>query len=133
MLDRELAEAEFLRMCENCDIETEFAEDEKTEADAFEKEKRAVVKLIQKGSLVITEEGNAEYTPQRSVSQKPVTFKEPRGSALTAMGGVGKDQEMKRIMLAMVDFSDAHSVKQFIQMSKRDVAACLLLGSIFLQ
>ena len=133
MLDREICESEFQRMCEACDIETEFASDEKEDREDFEKHKEAIIKLIQRGSLVITEEGNAEYTPQRSVSKKPITFREPRGSALTAMGGAGKDQEIKRIMLAMVDFSDAHSVKQFILMAKRDITACVTIGSLFLQ
>ena len=83
-ISQEMAEAEFDRFVEMMDLELDPADmndNEKSEMlDASKRVKRA----IQRGSLIINDDGEAIYTPQRTESKNPFHFRELDGHALLA-------------------------------------------------
>lgn len=94
VVDLQSARGEFIRFAKvmRIDLDTTGLDDN-TRRDT-EKEIRDFVREIQRGSLMIDEEGQPVYTPQVSNRTKPFTFYRPKGGHLVA---IDKKQEHAKV------------------------------------
>ena len=105
VLDAETAELEFMRWAEamDLDIDTSFMDAEDT--TAFEKQKRKILTAMQRGGLVINDDGEAVFTPQNPKSRykEAITFHERTGASIMAMDGKKKNQDVAKTFAVMAD------------------------------
>lgn len=107
----EAAILEFERFCEEMDIETDESVLDQEDLTAWNKQKRRIVGAIMKGALVVNENGEAVYTPQKiEWDGEPLTFREPTTADLMTMDNKKKSQDMKKtvgVIAAMTKTSAA--------------------------
>lgn len=119
----ELAQAEFDRWAEAMDLDLDPAYMDSEDRTSFERQKRRVINALQRGSLVISEAGEAVYTPQKSQNCEPLTFHERTGASLMAMDGKKKNQEASKTYAVMADICQTHP-KTFAAMKGEDIKVC---------
>ena len=128
VVDKETAERDFDSFIEKMDIDVEMSEEDK---ETFDEQKDKMVKAIQKGSLVVEENGELTFIPQRSKDKDPITFYEPTGATLSAMDTRKKDENVKKTYAAMADMTHT-SASTFSKMSISDVKVCMAIFTLFL-
>lgn len=123
----DVCEGEFLRMCRARRIDTDVAEMTKGDQKLFELFKKAFVKAMRKGELVINADGNPEFTPPGG---QKITFHETTGAVLMAQDGFGTNDDIARVTavatamtksapgalskLHVVDFGTVNDVANFL-------------------
>ncbi len=102
-IDAETAEAEFERWAEENDLEFETSEMDVEDVDKFTRNKRRIIKALRRGSLVINEEGEAEYTPwfKDSKSHEPLKFHSMSFTALTQIDRRKSDHQVAKSIAAI--------------------------------
>jgi len=95
-VSQEVAEAEFDRFCEEMDIENDESVLDEEDLTQWLKGKRRLVKAMMNGSLVINENGEAVYTPQKSGDIAPLTFHESTVADLMVMDGKKKGHDVRK-------------------------------------
>jgi len=131
-ITREVAELDFTRFVEAMDIDVDT--DNMTEDDkkSFNSTKDRIVKAIEKGSLVINDNGEPVYTPQRGgEDSNPITFYEPTGASLMAMDKKGKDEDIRKLYSVMADMTKTSS-GIFSKMKMSDLKVCQAITMLFL-
>jgi hypothetical protein len=127
----EVAEVEFNRFVELMDLDC----DEKSMGDedrqGFTEQKEKLIKAICKGSLVVNEEGEPIFTPQRTKDAKPITFYEPTGASLMAMDRKKKTEDVAKLYATMADMTRTDS-KTFAKMKNADLKVCMAITTLFL-
>lgn len=124
----EVAQADFLRMCETFRVdldETSMTDAEKADLKSLRAE---VVKDIRAGRLVISAEGFPTYNP---VGQKPLVFKKPTGATMMALETHPGEKNISNTMAALTDMTES-SAGLFSKMEARDVQRLMRLGKLFL-
>ena len=104
----EIAESEFQRFCDEMDLDVDTEVMDAEDKTAFEKIKRRIIKAMQSGALVINENGEAVYTPQRSDYTDPITFHERTGNSALAMDGKKKNEDARKTYAVMGDICKVH-------------------------
>lgn len=130
-IDKETALVEFNRFVSAMDLsvnETDMDNDDKKD---FRLQKDRVVHAIMRGALVVNESGECVFTPTRVEDAKPITFYEPRGSALYAMDRKSKGADIGKFYAAMADITKT-SVKTFSDMRMVDLNVCMAITTLFL-
>lgn len=106
----EVANAEFDRWADEMDIDTDEASFDDEDRTAFRKQKGRIVRAIERGALVVNENGEAVYTPAhpRSKYKEPITFHERTGASLMAMDGKKKGHDIAKTYAVMADMCKVH-------------------------
>ena len=83
-ISESVAESEFERWADAVDIEYDEKVFDEASKNEFERNKTILVREIQRGSLVISDEGEATYTPwkKRTKDKTPMTFREKEAGDL---------------------------------------------------
>jgi len=128
VVDKETAERDFDSFIEKMDIDIEMSDEDKK---SFDEQKDKIVKAIQQGSLVVEENGEMTFTPQRSKDKDPIRFYEPTGATLSAMDTRKKDEDVSKTYAAMADMTHT-SASTFSKMAIKDVKLCMVIFTLFL-
>ena len=131
-IDEETARADLERLADMMDIDLTLDPDmDAKEQKDSQKSIDTVVKAIRKGDLVITDEGEAVFTPARSKGVDPITFREPTGATLLAADKYSDNQKMHK-MYAMVAEMTGTPNATFGKLKKSDMNVVMAVGIIFL-
>lgn len=90
---KELCEKEFERLCEVRRIETDPENMSKLELVLFESRKTAILRVMGRGDLVISKDGDPVYTPPGG---EALTFHKPTGATLMAQDGFPQNHDVAR-------------------------------------
>lgn len=127
----EMAEQEFNRFAEKMDLEFDISEMDPEDVKGFEQQKGIILKAIQKGSLVIDDDGQPVYTPQRTPDIAPIVFHEPTGASIMAMDGGKKTEDVKKLFRVMAD-ATRREPKVFSNLKMADLKVCMAVMTLFL-
>lgn len=130
-VDQETATVEFNRFTESMDLDVNLAEMSEEEEAEFKKHRGRLIKALQVGSLVINEEGEPIFTPQRGETETPIIFQEPRGSAIMAMDQKKKGHEVGKLYAIMADIT-GQTTGTFSKMKMSDLKICTAITTLFL-
>jgi len=124
-IDRETAESEFDRFVDEMDLDLDTSQMDAEDLASFNKHKSKIIRAVERGSLIINENGEAVYTPsnKRSKSQDPITFHERTGASLMAMDGKKRGHEVAKTYAVMADMCKVHP-SVFAGLAGTDVKVC---------
>lgn len=130
-LAKEVAEAEFQRFADTMALDVDVSEMDEDDRKGFQQQKAIIISALMSGALVINEEGEPTFTPQRTKDAAPVTFTEPTGASLMAMDRKKKSEDIGKLYATMADMSGTHS-STFSRMKMADLKVCMAVTTIFL-
>lgn len=130
----EAAEAEFERFATEMDLDLDTADMDAEDLTAFSKMKKRLIRAIMRGSLVITEDGEAQFTPQRPKSryQETITFHERTGASVMAMDMKKKGHDVAKTYAAMADMCKV-TPKVFAGLVGEDIKICEALFAFLME
>ena len=133
IIAKEAAVAEFDRFADAMDLDLDTADMDAEDLTQFNKQKSRIVRAIESGALVVNDNGEAVYTPQRSASKykEAITFHERTGAALMAMDGKKKNHDVAKTYAVMGDMCRVHP-NTFAGLSGTDVKVCEALFSLLM-
>ena len=126
-----VAEKEFLRFVDLMDLDVDPADMDEEDRKAFDQQKGRIIAAIQLGALVVKDNGEPVFTPQRTNDADPITFHEPTGASLMAMDRKKKTEDMAKLYAAMGDISKTHA-NVFAKMKMADLKVCIAITTLFL-
>lgn len=127
----EMAEQEFDRFVEAMDLEFDTGAMDQEDVKGFEHNKGIVIKAIQKGVLIIDDNGQPVYTLQRTEGVPPIVFREPTGASLMAMDNGRKAEDVKKLYNVMADVT-GRAPALFSSMKMADLKVCMAVITLFL-
>lgn len=127
----EVAEQEFNRFVEAMDLDVDPADMDEDDKKGFEQQRDRVVSAIQAGTVVINDNGEPVFTPQRTKDVEPITFHEPTGASLMAMDRKKKTEDIGKLYAAMGDMTKNHA-NVFSKMKMADLKVCMAITTLFL-
>lgn len=129
----EMAEQEFDRFVECMDLDVDTSGMDSEDLTAFNKQKGRIVKQIERGALVINDNGEAVYTPQnkRSEHSDAITFHERTGASLMAMDGKKKGHDVAKTYAVLADMCNVHP-NVFAGLVGTDVKVCEALFALLM-
>lgn len=130
-VDKETALVEFNRFVEKMDLFFDESDMDNDDKKDFTLQKDRIINAIMRGSLVVNENGECVFTPQRTDDAQPITFYEPRGSALMAMDRKKKNADMGKLFVSMGDITRTDA-KTFSNMRMADLHVCMAITTLFL-
>lgn len=125
---REMADAEFDRFTDMMDIDVDQSGMDSEDEDEMLKSKNRIVRAIQKGDLVIDDDGQAVYTPSNVNSKydKPLVFHEQSGAAIIASDKSKKGQNMRATFAIMGEMCKVHP-NVFVGLYGSDIKTCMAI------
>ena len=129
----EVAEVEFDRFVDCMDLDVDTSGMDAEDLTAFNKQKGRIVRQIERGALVINDNGEAVYTPQnpRSKHTDAITFHERTGASLMAMDGKKKNQDVAKTYAVMANMCKV-SPKVFAGLVGKDAKTCEALYALLM-
>lgn len=125
---RDVAEGEFDRMCQLRRVNTDPDDMTAEEYESFLEVRRKLVRVMERGELVVTETGDPIYTPPVP-SAKALTFHRPTGATFMAMDGSdGNQARLVRIITEMTRVPKGEIAK----LEAPDYVVCSTLANLFL-
>lgn len=128
---KEVAEQEFERFADAMDLDVDTSTMDDDDRKGFEQQKGRIVSAICSGSLVINDNGEPVFTPQRSKDAGPITFQEPDGAALMAMDRKKKSEDIGKLYATMGAMTGTNA-KTFSGMKMADLKVCMAITTLFL-
>jgi hypothetical protein len=128
---REVAEAEFARMCDAYRIEHDAAEMPKDELEEWNNLRNGIVRDMMSGAIVVGADGNPTYTAPEAGGAVSITFHPPTGATLLALETYPGGKQIANMLAAMADMTRTDR-GEFGKMPSRDVHACSRLAKLFL-
>jgi hypothetical protein len=125
---REVAEAEFDRMCDARRIETDTSELPDDEKAEFADIRGSIVRMIMRGALVVAESGDPTYTP---VGAPALTFHPATGATLMALETHPGGKSIANMMAALTEMTRTDP-GTFAKLAAPDAQACSRIGKLFL-
>lgn len=121
----EVAEAEFERFADSMDLDMDTSKLDAEDLTSFNKIKDRIIRAMQRGALVINDNGEAVYTPQRpnSKSKDAITFHERTGASLMAMDGKKKGHDVAKTYAILADMCRVHP-STFAGLAGPDIKVC---------
>ena len=119
----EVAEKEFDRFTNDMDLDVDEKFMDEEDLAAFNKQKRRIITAICNGSLVINDNGEAVYTPQKSGDIEPLVFRERTGASVMAMDNKKKNHDVAKTYAVMGDITKVHQ-NTFAKMKGIDIKIC---------
>lgn len=129
VVDKETALADFQRFVEVMDLDLDGLDDEDKQDVAAHKD--LIVDCIRYGKLIVNDNGEPVYTPQRSKNKEPLTFCEPDGAALMEMDRKKSFQDIGKQFAMMASLTKV-APKTFASMKYKDLKVCLAVTALFL-
>lgn len=110
VIETEAATLEFDRFAESMDLDLDETLMDDEDITAFKKQKNRIVRAIERGALIINENGEAVYTPQNEQSKhkEALTFHERTGASLMAMDSKKKNHDVSKTYAVMSDMCRVH-------------------------
>ena len=110
VVDTKTATIEFERFVESMDLDLDTADMDAEDLTAFNKQKSKIIRAIERGAMVINDNGEAVYTPQnpKSKYKEAITFHERTGASLMAMDGKKKNYDVTKTYAIMADMCNVH-------------------------
>ena len=133
VVDKETAKVEFDRFVELMDLDLDTSDMDADDLTGFNKQKRRIITAIERGSLVINEDGEAVFTPANAKSKynEPLTFHERTGASLKAMDGKKKGHDVAKTYAVLADMCRVNQ-KVFAGLVGTDVKVCEALFSLLM-
>ena len=126
---REVAEEEFERFVESMGIDDDPASMKAEDLEDFEALKGRIIRRIEKGSVIIHDNGEPEYIPQRTEDSPKLKFKEPTGATLMETDRKKTDiAKTTSLIAAMTEVSMATISK----LKVLDYKACSDIATLFM-
>ena len=130
-VDKETAESEIERFALAMDLDLDTSEMDEEDRKALDQQKRVLLLSIQKGNLVINENGEPVFTPTKGENREPLTFFEPDGASFMTMDKMKKNHDVAKMYGIMADMTKTHS-KVFAKLKHRDNKICQAIVTLFL-
>lgn len=129
----EVAEAEFQRFAEAMDLDVDVSKLDAEDLTAFNKSKDRILRAMSTGALMINENGEAVFTPQRPSSKhkESITFHERTGASLMAMDGKKKGHDVSKTYAVMGDMCRVHP-NVFAGLAGPDIKVCEALFALLM-
>lgn len=128
---KEVAEQEFNRFVEAMDLDVNPGDMDAEDKKGFEQQKDRIISAIQSGALVINDDGEPVFTPQRTNDAAAITFHEPTGASLMAMDRKKKTEDIGKLYASMGDITKTHA-STFSRMKMPDLKVCMAITTLFL-
>jgi hypothetical protein len=125
---------EFERFCGAMDLDFDLTKmTAEEDRKSFEQTRDRVVRSIERGHLIINENGEPVFTPQLGDgdARSPITFHEPTGATVLAIDKAKKGQDAQKTFLMLADFT-GQPVVRYAKMANRDFRVCQALMTLFL-
>lgn len=124
-ISREVAEKDFDRFVEEMDLDLDTAQMDQEDLTAFNRQKSRLLRAIERGHLIINENGEAVFTPnnKRSKHTEAITFHERTGASLMAMDSKKKNHDVAKTYAVMADMCKVHQ-SVFAGLVGSDVKTC---------
>ena len=126
-----VAESEFGRFVNLMDLDVDPADMDEDDRKGFDQQKGRIIAAIQLGALVVKDNGEPVFTPQRTNDAEPIVFHEPTGASLMAMDRKKKTEDMGKLYAAMGDITKTHA-NVFAKMKMADLKVCIAITTLFL-
>ncbi len=131
-VDREVAEAEFARFGEAMALDFDTERMDEDDRKSFEQAKTRVVDAIISGAVVINEQGEPLFTPQRTDWEgEPIRFYEPDGATYMAMDRQKRNQDMHKFYAIMAAMTK-QSASALSRLKGADAKLCQTMVALFL-
>jgi len=127
----EVAEQEFERFLESMDILIDPTKLDAEDLTAFNKQKQKIVWSIERGYLIINEEGEPVYTPWKTENIDAITFHERTGASLMAIDGKKKGHDVAKTYAMMADLTGTHP-SVFAKLRGMDIKVCESLFNLLM-
>jgi len=128
---KEVAEAEFERFAEAMDLDVDTSIMDEDDRKGFDLQKNRIVSAIRSGAMVVNEDGEPVFTPQRMKDAGTITFHEPDGAALMAMDRKKKSEDIGKLYATMGAMTGT-TAKTFSGMKMADLKVCMAIATLFL-
>lgn len=128
---KEVAEQEFNRFAESMDLDIDPADMDVEDKKGFDQQKDRVMSAIQSGALIIKDNGEPVFTPQRTNDAEAITFHEPTGASLMAMDRKKKTEDIGKLYATMGEMTKTHA-NVFSKMKMPDLKVCMAITTLFL-
>jgi hypothetical protein len=128
---KDMAELEFDRFVEAMDLDVNTASMDQDDKQGYEQQRGRIITALQSGALVINDNGEPVYTPQRIKDAEPITFHEPTGASLMAMDRKKKAEDIGKLYATMADMTKTNA-KLFSEMKMPDLKVCMAVTTLFL-
>lgn len=122
-IDQETALLEFDRFTESMDLDVDESFMDEEDLTSFNKQKRRIVEAVCNGSLVVNDDGEAVYTPQKITLDTPLTFHERTGASIMAQDGKKKNYDVTKMYAIMAEMTKTHP-NTFAKMCGIDIKIC---------
>jgi len=124
----EVAEQEFERFIEAMDLDIDTSRMDVDDTRSFEEAKHIIVRAMERGSLVVDENGQPVYTLSGG---ERITFYEPTGATFMAMDNKKRGQDVAKLVAIMADMT-RQPAATFSKLPNRDFKVCRTLVTLFL-
>lgn len=130
-VSKDVAEAEFARFIEANAllVETPGMSDE--DRASFAEQKTRITRAMEQGALMINDQGEPVFTPQRTKDAEALTFHEPTGASLMAMDRRKRGEDIAKLYSTMADMTRTDA-KVFSKMAMADLKVCMAVTALFL-
>lgn len=126
---REVAEEEFARFVELNDLTFDTQRMSPDTREEFEDRRARFVLAVQRGRLVVEDDGSAKFTP-KSGDGTPLTFRQPRGGDLQQLDNFRGDQTQKKAQ-ALYALMTGTSISRVQSLLISDLTVCEAIASLF--
>lgn len=132
-VDKETAEIEFNRFAEAMDLDIDTDDMNEEDKNAFNRQKKRILRAIERGSLVINDGGEAVFTPSNPKSgySEPLTFHERTGASLMAMDNKKKNHDVAKTYAVLADMCKVNQ-SVFAKLAGSDIKLCESLFSVLM-
>lgn len=127
---KEVAEAEFDRMCVAFRIDCSTDELDEKELAEWTEVRGKIVQDLRTGALVVGEDGKPTYTPPVAGADS-LTFHPPTGATLMALETYAGEKGISNLVAAMADMT-RRDRGLFGKMARPDFQVCSRLAGLFL-
>lgn len=110
VIAKEVALQEFDRFVDEMDLDVDESLMDSEDLTAFNKQKNRIIRVLQRGNLVINDSGEAVLTPSNksSSTSDPITFHEATGASVMAMDGKKKNHDVSKTYAIMAGMCKVH-------------------------
>lgn len=130
MID-EMAQAEFDRFVDIMDLDLNGEDMDGEDKADCSRLKAVMIKAIRRGSLIINDEGEPIFTPQREKNAEAIKFEEPTGYVPYASDSKKGGQVVAKMYAQMAAMSNQQP-KRFVAMKMPDLKVCTAIYTLFL-
>lgn len=128
---REVAELEFDRFVDSMGIDLDPSVIDDEDKKGLSVSKYRIIRAIRRGFLVINEDGEPVFTPERIPIKEPITFHCPTGAALMEMDKKQLNHDITKSIAVLASISKTNTAI-FANMEIPDLNVCTAILIVFL-